>query len=68
MFTRRVDVDCGDYRTRIQEFVVSQCHADQLAVAVRSPISAQEEQHHAMTAVIREGPRFAGLVEQREVG
>ncbi len=44
-----------------------QCHADQLAVAVRSPIPALEKQYHGAATLIGQGPRFASLVKQREV-
>jgi hypothetical protein len=44
-----------------------QCHADQLAVAVRSPFPALEKQYHGAATLIGQGPRFASLVKQREV-
>ena len=42
--------------------------ADQLAVAVRSPIAAQEEEHDGGVELLGECPGVAALVEQCEIG
>jgi len=47
---------------------VSHCQADQLAVAVRSPIAAQEDQHRGGVKVIRKPPRLCFLVGEGEIG
>lgn len=41
--------------------------ADQLAVAVGSPIPTQEHEHHGRAAVLSQRPRATGLVEKREI-
>jgi hypothetical protein len=67
MLPRRIDVDGGNNGASRCEFTMSECHADQLTVAVRSPIPSQKEQYHGMAAVIRQGPRFTTLIQQCEV-
>ncbi len=42
--------------------------AGQLAVAVGSPVPAEEHQEHPCVEVAAESPRFAGLVFEGEVG
>ena len=42
VLTRRIDVDRCDDGASVQVFVMSQCHADQLAIAVRSPVAHVE--------------------------
>lgn len=62
-----VDVDGRHHGACLSDFGVSQGHADQLAVAIRSPIAAQEEKHDGVAAMIGEGPGLSGLVDEREV-
>ena len=47
---------------------MSQGHADQLAVAIWSPIASEEKQNHGIGPMVGQGPGLAGLVEQGEVG
>jgi hypothetical protein len=47
---------------------VSHRQADQLAVAIRSPIAAQEDQHRRGVEVIGKPPRPSFLVGERETG
>ena len=47
---------------------MSHRQADQLAVAVRSPIASQKHQHCGRVEVRRKTPWSAGLVRQAEVG
>ncbi len=47
---------------------MSHRQTDQLAVAIRSPIAAQEDQHRRGVEVIRKSPRPCFLVGEREVG
>ncbi len=67
MLARGIDIDCDDNCPSFGEFTMSECHADQLAVAIRSPIPTQKEQYHRMAVLIRQDPRFTALVEQCEV-
>jgi hypothetical protein len=48
--------------------MMSECHADQLTVAVRSPVPSEKEQYHRVATVIGQGPRFITLIKQGEVG
>ncbi len=62
-----VDVDGRHNGACLSDFGVSQGHADQLAVAIRSPIAAQEEKHDGVAAMIGEGPGLSCLVDEGEV-
>jgi len=62
-----VDGKADDRRTSLGELFVLACAADQLPVAVRSPISPQEEQHDRIAQMLREPPRSSVLVLAREV-
>jgi hypothetical protein len=44
MLLGRIDADRGDAGAGCNDFLVTVCQADQLAVAVRSPITAQKQQ------------------------
>ena len=68
MLTGGIDVDRGNNRPSLCEFIMSERHADQLTIAVRSPIPSEEEQYHRVAAVISQGPGFATLIEQCEIG
>ena len=62
-----VDGKADDRRASLGELFVLACAADQLPVAVRSPISPQEEQHDRIAQMLREPPRSSVLVLAREV-
>lgn len=62
-----VDIDGRHNGACLSELGVSQGHADQLAVAVRSPIAPQEEEHDGVAAMIGERPGLSCLVGEREV-
>ena len=47
---------------------MSKCQADQLAVAVRSPITAEKDKYGRGIEMIEEGPRLRFLVDGGEVG
>jgi hypothetical protein len=47
---------------------MSHRQADQLAVAVRSPVATQEDQECGGVEMIGQGPGFPGLIDQSEVG
>jgi hypothetical protein len=46
---------------------VSLRQADQLAVAIRSPIAAQEDQHHGGVEILGKPPWFSFLIDEREI-
>jgi hypothetical protein len=62
-----VDRDARDGRTALGELLVLAGAADQLPIAVRSPVAAQEEQDHRAIEVVTEAPGFAPLIVEREV-
>lgn len=62
MLTGRVHVYGGNHCPCIYEIVVSKCHADQLTVAIGSPIAPQEQQDNGVLTVVRKGPRVTSLV------
>ncbi len=47
---------------------MSHRQADQLAVAIGSPIATQEYQHRRGVEVIGKSPWFLGLIDQSEIG
>lgn len=63
-----VDVEGIQARTGIEELGVPDRQADQLAVAVRSPVAAQEDEERRSVEVVGQPPRTAGLIEDGEVG
>ena len=67
MLGRRVDVNRQDSYSSIEELVVSLGDADQLRVAIWSPIAPQEEQQHAGVKVVRERHIQIGLISKGEV-
>ena len=62
-----VDRDADDRRAAVCELVVLASAADQLPVAVGSPVPAQEQQHDRISEMIGEAPAFAALVSECEV-
>jgi hypothetical protein len=62
-----VDRDSGDRRVALGEPLVLAGAADQLPIAVWSPIAAQEEQDHRTRKMVGQAPRLAPLVLEREV-
>jgi hypothetical protein len=66
--TDGVHRDGNDPDPGVEELVVSRCQADQLAGAVRSPVSTIEHDQHCRIPVLGQGPRVAGLIGKREVG
>jgi hypothetical protein len=65
---RAVDVYSEDPGTELQDLVMSLRQADQLAVAIRSPVAAQEHEHCRRVQMIRERPGPACLIGDGEVG
>lgn len=63
-----VDIDRDGAESGRQYLLMAVRQAGQLAVAVGSPVPAEEHQEHACVQVISESPRFAGLVLEGEVG
>src|SRR2546428_6061564 len=57
----------GDDRAPALELVVLPCTADQLPIAVGSPVPAKEQQHYGIAKVLREPPGTSVLVVEREV-
>lgn len=45
---------------------MTQCQADQLAVAVRSPVASEHHKHRSSVQVVSERPRVTSLVCHRE--
>ena len=68
MLLGRVDIDADDSAACRENLVMTVCQADQLAVAVRSPVSAQEDDGYGGIQVVRQGPGITRLIDQREVG
>jgi hypothetical protein len=67
VLTGGIDVDRDNNRATLCEFLMSECHADQLTVAVRSPVPSQKQHYHRVATLIRQGPWFTALIEQCEV-
>ena len=64
----RVDIDGKDTYPEGEELFVMEGDADQLPVAVRSPISPKEEQQKARVIKICSGNRRTRLIEKCEIG
>lgn len=59
----RVDTDGEQPGAGCEELFVSGCQADQLAVAIRSPIATEEDEQRSAVELIGELPRTAGLID-----
>ena len=46
---------------------MSHRHADQLAVAIRSPVAAEEQEHDGGAPMVAERPRHPALIDEGEV-
>ena len=63
-----VNVDRRHSETSREDLGMTLRQAGQLAVAVWSPIAAQEDQEYPSIQVIRQSPRLPGLVVEGEIG
>jgi hypothetical protein len=67
VLARSVHVDGEQSRSGVEDLLVSGCQADQLAVAVRSPVTSHEHQGRRSVEVFRQGPRATRLVDDGEI-
>ena len=63
-----VDIDSRGTESGRQDLLMAVRQAGQLAIAVGSPVPAEEHQEHPCVQVAAECPRLAGLVLEGEVG
>ena len=68
MLSGRVDVYAEDTSACGEKLFMPKCQADQLAVAIRSPITAKKQENGCGIEVIEESPWLSRLIDNGEVG
>ncbi len=68
MLSGRVHIYPDNNRPGFGEFLISQSQADQLTMAIRSPVAPQEEQDDSRPSIRRQRPGLPRLVLECEIG